>query len=76
MSGLSGIKKSPLDIDEEVMTVVEIANKLKVKENTVSRWCKEGKFANAFRAGRAWRIPKSDVEAYIEASTRKALRED
>jgi excisionase family DNA binding protein len=46
-----------------LLTPIEIANELKVSRQAVANWFKEGKFPNAFKVGRAIRIPRSDVEA-------------
>ena len=43
------------------MTVDEIAEIFKVQRETVRDWIAEGKFPNAIKLGRAWRIPRSDV---------------
>lgn len=66
--------KGPLDM-EDVMTVTEIANKLKVSVNTVGRWCAEGRFPHAYKAGRPWRVPRTDVETYLLALTENRLKE-
>lgn len=59
---------SPLDYDN-VMKISEIAKKFKVNSNTVTRWCKEGHFPNAFKVGSSWRIPRTDLENYIKKQT-------
>jgi excisionase family DNA binding protein len=65
---------SPLDL-EDVMKISEIAKKVKVNSNTVTRWCNKGYFPNAFRVGSSWRIPRADVENYIRQQTEKEIRE-
>ena len=67
--------KKPLDL-EDVMTVSEIAVKLRVNSNTVLRWCKDGKFPNAYRAGKPWRVPKRDVDEYLLTLTNTLKRGD
>lgn len=66
-------KVSPLDFDD-LMKISEIANKLKVNGNTITRWINNGYFPNAFRAGKTWRIPKIDVENYILRNTEEGKR--
>lgn len=29
---------------------------------TIRDWCEEGRFPHAFKLGRSWRIPRSDIE--------------
>lgn len=65
---------SPLDL-EDVMKISEIAKKVKVNNNTVTRWCNKGYFPNAFRVGSSWRIPRTDVENYIRQQTEKEIKE-
>jgi excisionase family DNA binding protein len=67
-------KVSPLDL-EDVMKISEIANRVKVNGNTVTRWCNKGYFPNAFRVGSSWRIPRTDVENYILQLTEKEKNE-
>lgn len=67
-------EKGPFDL-EDIMTVPEIAKKLKVSVNTISRWCNEGRFPHAYKAGRPWRVPRADVEAYLLALTENRLKE-
>lgn len=59
---------SPLDL-EDVMTVKEVAVRLKIQSGTVSKWCNEGMFPHAYKAGRVWRIPRMDVEDFIKKSS-------
>ncbi|MBS0188908.1 MAG: helix-turn-helix domain-containing protein [Planctomycetes bacterium] len=38
-----------------------------VCRKTAERWCRKGRFPNATRVGRQYRVPASDVEAYLAA---------
>jgi len=67
-------KVSPLDL-EDVMKISEVAKKVMVNGNTVTRWCSKGYFPNAFRVGSSWRIPRVDLENYILQLTEKELAE-
>lgn len=50
----------PAPLDDEVLTVQEVADHLKVSQATVWRWCKSGKLP-AFRVGQQWRIRAADL---------------
>jgi predicted DNA-binding transcriptional regulator AlpA len=47
----------------------EVADMLGVTVQTVSNYCADGVFPNAFKLGNSkthpWRIPQSDVDAYL-----------
>lgn len=50
----------------EIMTVAEVADRLRLSENTIRRMCDEGAFNGVFKAGdRQWRIPAESVDQYI-----------
>lgn len=49
---------------DEILTVPEIAEYLRVSRTTVWRWCNEGKL-RAFKAGRHWRVPRSEIEKMV-----------
>ncbi len=55
-------------VEEELYTVQEVAELLKVHEATVWRWCRNGDL-RAFRAGQQWRIAASDLERVMDART-------
>lgn len=52
------------------MTTKEVAEKYEVDDQTVRRWCREGKFAGAYQlpiktgSGQVWLIPKKDLENF------------
>lgn len=50
---------------DEVLTVEETARLLKVTNTTVRRWCLLG-WLPAFKIGRAWRIPRDELERLME----------
>lgn len=60
---------------DEILTVQEVADYLKVSRTTVWRWCNEGKLS-AFKVGRGWRIHRLEVEKIIgyDAGDEKANR--
>lgn len=47
-------------MEEEILTIEESANLLKVSKASIRRWIKRGKLI-AFRAGREYRIKKADI---------------
>jgi excisionase family DNA binding protein len=49
---------------DNILTVPEIAEYLKVSRTTVWRWCNEGKLP-AFKAGRGWRVHRSELEKMV-----------
>jgi len=57
-------------MEEIIMTTAEVARKLNVTQTTISVWINSGFFPNAFKLSpkpkSPWRIPKSDVDAFIE----------
>jgi excisionase family DNA binding protein len=50
----------------------EVAKKLAITKRSVQRMCKRGDFPNAWKAGRSWRIPKSDLTKYVDAQKARA----
>lgn len=52
-------------LEEEVLTVQEVAEHLKVSQATVWRWCKSGKLP-AFRVGQQWRIRATDLHVVMD----------
>ena len=63
---------------EEVYTVQEVAQNLKVSERTVRNWIESGE-QPAFPIGkRGYRISKADLQAFIEDRKRRnpAIKDD
>lgn len=54
---------------DEILTVQEVADHLKISQATVWRWCNEGKLL-AFKVGRGWRIHRSEVERLTDRYSR------
>jgi len=50
---------------EELLTVQEVAEYLKLSRSTIWRWCQQGKL-NAFKLGHSWRIRWSDVNKLMQ----------
>ena len=53
-------------MDDELLTVEDVAMRLRIDEATVRRMAERGEFAGAFKVGRLWRIPEQGVKAYIQ----------
>lgn len=52
-----------------VLTLQEIAERLKLHPNTLRRYIKERKLA-AMKFGRVWRIEEKDLEEFMRANKR------
>jgi len=59
---------------DEILTVREIAEYLKLSRTTIWRWCNEGKL-KAFKVGRGWRIHRSELERITRDSRTKDEKE-
>ncbi len=51
--------------NDEIMTVAEVAEYLKISEVTTYKFVKQGKIPG-FKIGRYWRIKRSDLTEFIE----------
>jgi excisionase family DNA binding protein len=54
-------------MNDEIMTLKEVAEYLKLAEKTAYRLAAEGKLPG-FKAGGSWRFKQSDIENWIEQS--------
>lgn len=54
-----------------LLSTQEVGGRLALDDSTIRRMLYKGEFPNAFKAGRAWKIPESDLEAYIEEKRRE-----
>jgi excisionase family DNA binding protein len=60
-------------IEDKWYTVAEIAERLKVEDQTVRRWLKSRELVGSNFGGRTgWRIREADVNAFLEARAGKA----
>jgi excisionase family DNA binding protein len=55
-------------MDDEILTVREVAAYLKIKEKTAYRLAAEGKIPG-FKVGGSWRFRQQDIESWIEAQS-------
>jgi excisionase family DNA binding protein len=53
-------------LEDEIMTVSEVAAYFKISEVTTYKLVQEGKIP-AFKIGRHWRVKKSDLSEFVEA---------
>lgn len=51
---------------DDILTIREVAEYLKVTERTLYRLAQEGKIP-AFKVGASWRFKRADIDAWIEA---------
>ena len=64
------------DESEKLLTSEEVADLLGVTVASISRWVRNGYFPNAWRINphgkkSEWRIPKKDIDAFIELRMRQ-----
>jgi len=52
-------------VDRELMTIVEIADYLRVKKRTVYEWLKKGKIPAIKTVGQ-WRFKKTQIDHWLE----------
>jgi excisionase family DNA binding protein len=52
---------------EELFTVLEVADRLKVPQRTVKRRMVSGQL-HGLKAGRKWRVTPSAIKAFLQAS--------
>lgn len=57
-------------MDDEILTIQEIATYLKIKEKTAYDLAAKGKIPG-FKVGGAWRFRREDIEEWIEEALRK-----
>ena len=60
---------------DEILTVQEVANYLKVSRSTVWRWCNQGRLL-AFKAGHGWRVHRTEVDKMMGRSREEFEEED
>ncbi|MCB0208492.1 MAG: helix-turn-helix domain-containing protein [Anaerolineae bacterium] len=60
-------QNSEQSLKNEVLTVKEVANYLRVSRVTIWRWCKQGVIP-ASQVGRSWRIRRDDLVQVLDDS--------
>jgi len=56
---------------DEILTLPEVAQLLKVAEKTVYTMAQKGELP-AFKVGGQWRFRRTDLDAWIDAKTRRS----
>lgn len=56
-------------MSEDILTIKEVAEYLKVTERTLYRLAQEGRIP-AFKVGVAWRFRRSDIDSWIKAQSK------
>lgn len=51
--------------NEPVLTVKEVAKRLRISQATVLRLIEDKELRNVWRVGNQWRVPESSLEDYI-----------
>jgi excisionase family DNA binding protein len=59
---------------EDMLTLEEVAQRLKVSVKTIRRWLQQGRLTG-IKMGKLWRIRETELEAFIERQTQQR-RED
>ena len=59
--------------DDEILTVKELAEYLKIAEKTAYRFVSEGKIP-AFKVGSAWRFRKAEIDRWIKQQEGKGYQ--
>lgn len=62
-------------MNDEILTLREVAEYLKLAEKTAYRLAAEGKLPG-FKVGGSWRFKKTDVEAWISEQKGNSQRKD
>jgi excisionase family DNA binding protein len=62
-------------MSDEILTLPEVAQLLKVAEKTVYTMAQKGQLP-AFKVGGQWRFRRADLDAWIDAKTRRASGEE
>ena len=60
--------------DYEVMTAYEAMDYLGIGENTLYKLLKSGDLG-AFRIGRIWKIPRKELDKYIDKNVERNLKQ-
>ncbi|MBT2970516.1 MAG: helix-turn-helix domain-containing protein [Candidatus Thiodiazotropha sp. (ex Ctena orbiculata)] len=61
-------------MNDEILTLKEVAEYLKLAEKTAYRLAAEGKLPG-FKVGGSWRFKREDIENWIQEQTRTGVNE-
>lgn len=62
-------------MSDKLLTPEQVAERLQVVERTVYRWLNEGRLEGV-KLGRLWRVREDDLEAFLQAASNQAHKED
>ena len=60
----------------ELLATTDVAQRYGVTVTAVARWCRDGRFPNAWRLGRAWVIPAADLDGFEPPVSGRPPREE
>ena len=58
--------------EEKLLTPVQVAERLQIRERTVNRWLRNG-YLPGFKLGREWRIVATDLRSFMEHHVNQRL---
>ena len=61
-------------IKDPLLTPSQVAERLQLKESTVTRWLRAG-YLRGFKLGKEWRVSPEDLRAFIERHANQPLSE-
>lgn len=61
-------------LNDDIMTMKELADYLKIAEKTAYRFASEGKVPG-FKVGSAWRFRKSDIDEWIKRQADEGMKQ-
>ena len=61
---------------EPLLTVDQVAERLKVDAETVRRWLREGQMQGYRLGSRWWRVSEADLRRFLEASKKPAREQE
>jgi excisionase family DNA binding protein len=47
-----------------LLTPRQVGEQLNFSPRTITRWCREGRFKEAIKVGRVWRIPEGSFDGF------------
>jgi excisionase family DNA binding protein len=57
--------------ERQLMTLVEVAEHLRIGQRTAYGWAKSGRLP-AFKVGGTWRFDRADIDRWVEAQKRSS----
>lgn len=58
-------------VESVLLSIPEVARRFDVHESTVRRMLYRGELPGAFKIGRIWKVPETELEAYVERQRRE-----